>query len=143
MGRSLFSSNALPAGPGAWRAADGDYGRSAEPNWRSVDWPAHLRFEQVGGQRVNVLDVDDAGSGGATPAVFVHGLSGCWQNFLENIPRVAQSRRVVALDLPGFGDSELPRERISISYYAGVVQEVCERLSLERVAVVGNSMAAS
>ena len=140
MPRSLFTSNALPAGPGAWRAADSGYGRSSEPDWRSVDWAAHLRFEDIGGRRVSVLDIDETGGAESVPVVFIHGLSGCWQNFLENIPHVAQSRRVVALDLPGFGDSELPSKRITISYYAGVVQEVCERLELERVAVVGNSM---
>ena len=137
MPKSLFSSNALPAGPGAWRGADDDYGRSAEPDWRTVDWRAHLRFEEIDGCSVNVLEL---GGGEGTPALFIHGLSGCWQNFLENIPRLAQTRRVVALDLPGFGDSELPRERVSIPYYARVVQKVCDRLGVERASVVGNSM---
>ena len=137
MPRSIFTSNALPAGPGAWRSADDGYGRSAKPDWRSIDWAAHLRWEQIGGRPVNVLDI---GQGDATPVVFVHGLSGCWQNFVENIPFVSQTRRVVSLDLPGFGESPLPRERITISHYARVVQEVCDRLELETVAVVGNSM---
>lgn len=137
MARSIFASNAFPAGPGAWRDADEDYGRSAEPNWRSVDWGAHLRWEEIGGTRVNVLDI---GRGEATPVVFVHGLSGCWQNFLENIPAVAQTRRVVSVDLPGFGESAMPREHIKISNYARTVQEVCQLLELERVSVVGNSM---
>jgi pimeloyl-ACP methyl ester carboxylesterase len=135
--RKVLTSNAPPARPGAWRLADDDYGRSAEPNWRSVDWAAHRHFEEIDGRRVNVIDI---GEGDATPVVFVHGLSGCWQNFLENIPFTAQSRRVVSFDLPGFGDSELPRERITIPYYARVVQELCDRLGLESVAVVGNSM---
>jgi pimeloyl-ACP methyl ester carboxylesterase len=135
--RTIFASTHPPAPPGAWRSADDDYGRSAEPDWRSVDWPAHLRWEEIGGRRVNVLEIGD---GDATPALFIHGLSGCWQNFLENIPFVAQSRRVVALDLPGFGESPLPADRISITYYARVVQELCDRVGLEKVAVVGNSM---
>ena len=37
-----------------------------------------------------------------------HGISGNWQNWLENIPRVARERRVIALDLPGFGESDRP-----------------------------------
>ena len=37
------------------------------------------------------------------PIVFVHGLGGCWQNWLENLPRAALDRRAIALDLPGFG----------------------------------------
>ena len=39
----------------------------------------------------------------ARRCVFVHGLSGCWQNWLENIPHFARNHRVIALDLPGFG----------------------------------------
>jgi pimeloyl-ACP methyl ester carboxylesterase len=135
--KSIFASNALPARPGAWRAADGDYGKSAEPDWRSIDWSAHLRWEEIDGRRVNVLEI---GEGSATPVLFIHGLSGIWQNFVENIPFVAQSRRVVSLDLPGFGESEMPSERISIPFYARVVQQLCDRLEFDSVAVVGNSM---
>jgi pimeloyl-ACP methyl ester carboxylesterase len=72
--------------------------------------------------------------------VFVHGLGGQWQNFLQNIPRVARERRVVAPDLPGFGCSPMPREPISISAYAEVVERLCERLELGPVDLVGNSM---
>jgi pimeloyl-ACP methyl ester carboxylesterase len=135
--KSILASNAMPARPGAWRAADGDYGKSAEPDWRSIGWAAHLRWEEIDGRRVNCLDI---GQGDQTPVLFIHGLSGVWQNFLENIPFVAQSRRVIAFDLPGFGESELPREQISIPLYAGVARELCERMELESVNVVGNSM---
>ena len=41
--------------------------------------------------------------GDLEPIVFVHGLGGQWQNWLENLPRAAQERRVIAMDLPGFG----------------------------------------
>ena len=44
----------------------------------------------------------------APAIVFVHGLSGCWQNWLENIPHFARGHRVLALDLPGFGFSPVP-----------------------------------
>jgi pimeloyl-ACP methyl ester carboxylesterase len=135
--RTIRTSTALPAGPGAWRRADGGYGESAEPNWRSVDWQSHQHTTEIDGRRVNYVDI---GSGDRTPVVFVHGLSGVWQNWLENIPFVAQSRRVVALDLPGHGESEMPRERISISNFAGTVAQLCDQLGLERVDAVGNSM---
>jgi pimeloyl-ACP methyl ester carboxylesterase len=72
--------------------------------------------------------------------VFVHGLGGQWQNWLENLPRAAQERRVIALDLPGFGLSAMPREQITISSYGRTVNALCERLGLGEVDVVGNSM---
>jgi pimeloyl-ACP methyl ester carboxylesterase len=85
--------------------------------------------------------VDLPGPGGdVEPIVFVHGLGGQWQNWLENLPRAAQERRVVALDLPGFGLSAKPREKITISGYGRCVDALCERLELGRVDIVGNSM---
>jgi pimeloyl-ACP methyl ester carboxylesterase len=72
--------------------------------------------------------------------VFIHGLSGCWQNWLENIPHFARTHRVIALDLPGFGASPMPARKITINGYAGVVDQLLQSLDIERAVVVGNSM---
>ena len=72
--------------------------------------------------------------------VFVHGLSGTWQNWLLNIPAFMDSHRVIALDLPGFGESPMPREKISIQGYARILDGLLEQLGVESAAVVGNSM---
>ena len=80
------------------RAGD-DYGVTAEPDWREVDWRAHLHQAEIDG-RDGQLRRHRLGAS-CRPVVFVHGLGGCWQNLLENIPRAAQERRVIALDLPG------------------------------------------
>ena len=122
----------------ALRAGD-DYGIGDSPDWRDVDWAAHLRTIDVGGVPVNYVDVGERGDD-ARPIVFVHGLSGQWQNWLENIPRFAQQRRVVALDLPGFGRTPMPDETITIDYYGRVVEELCRRLDLAPAVLVGNSM---
>jgi pimeloyl-ACP methyl ester carboxylesterase len=133
----VFASAARPTTPRAARRADDEYGVTAEPSWRAVDWAAHLHQAEIHGSKVNYVDI---GSGPGEPVVFVHGLGGQWQNWLENIPRAAQERRAIALDLPGFGLSEMPRNEISISNYARTVEALCQHLGLERVAVVGNSM---
>jgi pimeloyl-ACP methyl ester carboxylesterase len=44
------------------------------------------------------------------------------------------------MDLPGFGESPLPEGEISIEGYAGVVDELCDRLGIDKAVVVGNSM---
>ena len=74
--------------------------------------------------------------------MFVHGLGGQWQNWLENIPRLAQDRRVVAMDLPGFGLTPEPEddEKITIPRYGRWVNELGDRLELGQVELVGNSM---
>jgi pimeloyl-ACP methyl ester carboxylesterase len=82
----------------------------------------------------------DIGSEDGPPIVFIHGLSGSWQNWLENLPYFAQKRRCIAMDLPGFGHSDMPREKISISGYARQVDALCEQLDLGACVVVGNSM---
>jgi pimeloyl-ACP methyl ester carboxylesterase len=100
-----------------------------------VDWREHLRWVEVDGDLVNVVEL------GAGPAlVFVHGLGGSWQNWLENLVPFARDHRVVALDLPGFGASPLPRERITIPGYARLVDRLFETLGIDAAAVVGNSM---
>ena len=92
---------------------------------------------EIDGTPVNYVDI---GEGELEPIVFVHGLGGQWQNFLENIPRAAQERRVIALDLPGFGCTPEPRGKITIPGYGRCVDALCEKLSLGRVDIVGNSM---
>jgi pimeloyl-ACP methyl ester carboxylesterase len=132
-----FVPTARPARVRAARGADDDYGVTAQPDWRVIDWQAHLHTAELGGNTVNYVDI---GSGALEPIVFVHGLGGQWQNWLENIPRAAQERRVIALDLPGFGLSPAPREEITISGYGRTVNALCEHLGLGRVELVGNSM---
>jgi pimeloyl-ACP methyl ester carboxylesterase len=134
----LLPSTAAPSLPWHARNADSDYGVSDEPNWREIDWADHLHMVRVGEDEINYVDI---GEGDAAPVVFVHGLGGQWQNFIENIPRVAAERRVLALDLPGFGGTAMPSDgEVSIQGYGRVVQRFCEKLELERVALVGNSM---
>src|SRR3954468_3208860 len=137
----LRPSKALPATPWQASRAGDDYGATASPDWRSVDWRPHLRSISIDGRNVNYVDYGPADSGGREPVVFVHGLGGCWQNWLENIPRVAaEGRRALALDLPGFGFSEMPAEDISISGYGRVVNSLCDHLDIGEAVFVGNSM---
>jgi pimeloyl-ACP methyl ester carboxylesterase len=130
-------SPAAPAAPWKAREADGDYGTGAEPNWREVDWQAHLHQAEVDGASVNYVDI---GSGEGSPVILIHGLAGQWQNWLENVPRISQERRVIAPDLPGHGASEPSREEISISCCGRIVHGLAEQLGIERAVVVGNSM---
>jgi pimeloyl-ACP methyl ester carboxylesterase len=87
------------------------------------------------GQPVNVIEL-----GEGPPLIFVHGLSGSWPNWLEQLPVLAANHRVIALDLPGFGYSPMPAERISISGYARLLDRLLDRLGIDAAAVVGNSM---
>jgi len=135
----VFVPTARPTSPRRARFADAEYGTSAEPGWRAIDWPAHLRQADTDGTSVNYVDIHEVDTD-VEPILFVHGLGGQWQNWLENIPRAAQERRVLAVDLPGFGLSELPRDEITIPAYGRWVNGLLEQLGIDRVDIVGNSM---
>lgn len=138
MGRRLMRPGAAPAPPWRDRDADDEYGCKASPDWRETDWSRELKRMDVDGLPVNYVDV---GSGDEEPVVLVHGLGGQWQNWLENIPRLALDRRVVAMDLPGFGLTPEPEdEEITISGYGRCVNGLCDKLGLGEVDLVGNSM---
>jgi pimeloyl-ACP methyl ester carboxylesterase len=100
-----------------------------------VDWREHQRWVQTSGGPVNTID---AGSG--PPIVFVHGLSGCWPNWLEQMGALSGSHRVIAMDLPGFGHSPMPSRPISMDGYAAMLDELMGELGLDGAALVGNSM---
>jgi pimeloyl-ACP methyl ester carboxylesterase len=133
----MFVPPAPPATVRSARRAGHGYGETAEPNWRSIDWLEHLHQVDLGGTPVNYVDL---GSGDLEPIVFVHGLGGQWQNWLENLPRAALERRVIALDLPGFGLTPMSSDEVTISGYGRCVDSLCEKLGLGRVDIVGNSM---
>jgi pimeloyl-ACP methyl ester carboxylesterase len=117
------------------REVDPDgYGPHGRSEWLDIDWNAHQRWVQVLGRRVNLVE-----RGEGPPLLLVHGHSGCWQNWLENIPHFARTHRVVAMDLPGFGFSEMP-DWVSIENYAAFLDALCSELGVDEAAVVGNSM---
>jgi len=89
----------------------------------------------IDGRRVNVIEL-----GSGPPVVFIHGLSGSWQNWLEQLPVFARDHRVIAFDLPGFGASQMPREKITIRGYGHFVDALLDELGVSSAAVVGNSM---
>jgi pimeloyl-ACP methyl ester carboxylesterase len=114
-----------------------DYGNpDPRPEWMRIDWREHLQQVELPGATVNYAEV-----GSGEPVLFVHGLAGCWRNFLENVPYFGRGYRAIALDLPGFGDSPMPSWDISMPDYGRLIHDFCERLGLDRVAaLVGNSM---
>ena len=119
-----------PDGPDPYGNPDRD------PAWLRIDWRRHVHTVELGSQRVNYAEI------GEGPAiVFVHGLGGCWQNWLENMPRMAElGHRAIALDLPGFGGSPMPVDDVSVPGYGELVGEFCAALGVEACTLVGNSM---
>jgi pimeloyl-ACP methyl ester carboxylesterase len=127
---AVMRNGLLRPGPDA-TYADGD-----DAAWMAVDWPALQRPLELLGRRVNVRDTGGSGA----PLLFLHGWSSNWQIFLLNIAAFMRTHRCLAIDLPGFGASEMPAEPISMRGYAKTVDAMCDALGVECVSVVGNSM---
>jgi pimeloyl-ACP methyl ester carboxylesterase len=137
----MIRPGAAPSAPWHYRHARDDYGHSATPDWRDTDWLSELKRIEVDGIPFNYVDLG-SDSGGEDPVVLVHGLGGQWQNWLENIPRLAQDRRVIAMDLPGFGCTPEPPDDtdVTITQYGRWVNDLCDKLGLDQIDLVGNSM---
>src|SRR5437764_6505507 len=91
----------------------------------------------VGGRRLHYVDVGEAAG---LPLVLVHGTGGSWQSWLLNVSELSRDRRVIAVDLPGFGRSEPLPPNADMADYADAVAALLAALGVERAIVVGHSL---
>lgn len=101
----------------------------------------------IGGRRVFVLDSATQASDeepGREPLLVLHGFPGSSFDWHLALSALAQTRRVVLFDFPGFGFSDKP-ERYSYSLFeqADVVETLMERLGLARPHVIAHDMGVS
>ncbi len=100
--------------------------------------PARLEFHTITTRRARVSTVE-AGSG--PPVLALHGLGGTKGSFLPTVAALAGEFRVIAADLPGFGDSDKPlRASYDPRYFAGAVVDLLDALEIDRPHLVGNSL---
>jgi pimeloyl-ACP methyl ester carboxylesterase len=100
--------------------------------------PGRLRFRQVKtpGAEISVME---AGEG--PPVLALHGLGATKASFLPTVAALAGSYRTIAIDLPGFGDSDKPlRAAYDPTFFARSGVALLDALGIERADVVGNSM---
>ncbi|MAT94792.1 MAG: hypothetical protein CME59_19655 [Halioglobus sp.] len=78
---------------------------------------------------------------GTRPAVvLVHGLGADVSKWHANIDVLAQTHRVLALDLLGFGQSDKPNVDYRIQVYVDQIRELLDSRGIEQATLVGNSM---
>ena len=82
---------------------------------------------------------EESGSGDP-PMLFVHGI-GNHTHFAAQVDYFSRSHRVIAPDLPGFGQSDAPELAYGIATFADVIVWLCDELDLKGPVVVGHSMA--
>jgi pimeloyl-ACP methyl ester carboxylesterase len=100
--------------------------------------PGRLRFRSVPtrGPRLSILE---AGTGPTVLAL--HGLGATKGSFLPTVTALADRFRVIAVDQPGFGDSDKPiGAPYDARYLAACAVNLLDALELDRVHLVGNSL---
>jgi pimeloyl-ACP methyl ester carboxylesterase len=85
------------------------------------------------------LHYQQAGNGNHT-FLLIHGLGSNSKAFKKNISPLANKSAVIAIDLPGYGESELGDFVPGIHNYAKVISEFVELKMLHNVTLVGHSM---
>jgi pimeloyl-ACP methyl ester carboxylesterase len=118
LGGALALYDRPPVAPGSWLAA------------ASLE----ARYETVDGHRLRYVR---AGSGPAV--VLVHGFGSSLYTWKDVIPALAAGHDVVALDLPGFGQSDQPAD-LSFEDFPRAILGLMDGLGIDRAGLVGNSM---
>ena len=100
--------------------------------------PGRLAFRSIG-TSVGKISIVEAGTG--DPVLCVHGLGGTKASFLPTVAALAGSYRVIAMDLPGFGESDKPLGApYNAHWFAQSMFSMLDTLELDKVHLVGNSM---
>ena len=107
----------------------------SEENGEKKDTLQYL-FTEVGGLRVRYAD---RGFGDSV-VLLLHGFGGDLDNWMFNLDSLAEKHRVLALDLPGHGQSVKTNVDPSLSGMATFVRKFLDVLSVSSLHVVGHSM---
>jgi pimeloyl-ACP methyl ester carboxylesterase len=97
--------------------------------------PPPVQFRDVHGYR---RAFRMAGQG--TPVLLLHGLGDRSTTWSEVFPLLSRRHLVIAPDLLGHGESDMPRADYSIAAYACGMRDLLSVLDVERVTVVGHSL---
>lgn len=93
----------------------------------------------AGGLRMHVAS---AGPADAEPLVLLHGWPQHWYAWRHVIPRLAESRRVIAVDLRGFGWTDIAWTGFEKEAMADDIANLLAELELERITYVGHDWGA-
>lgn len=77
--------------------------------------------------------------GQGTPLVLIHGMFGDFLDWEPVLEPLAASHRVIALDLPGFGNSTKPRCEYSAEFFVSTLHQFFQQLDLPQFILAGNS----
>jgi len=77
---------------------------------------------------------------GSPAVVLIHGAFGNRSHYAAQIEHLSQRHRILALDLRGHGESDVPQDGFGLRDYAEDVIAVCEAAGVDRYVLCGHSM---
>jgi pimeloyl-ACP methyl ester carboxylesterase len=99
--------------------------------------------EQIMSEEVSGIFVDDDGVG-SVPVIFIHALAGNTRQWSAQLDHIRKTRRAIALDLRGHGQSAAPANGdYAIEAMVQDIRTVVDQLGVERFVLVGHSMGGS
>ncbi len=88
---------------------------------------------------VQNLAVEYLDEGLGNVILFLHGWQDDLHTFDSVTPFLSQENRVIRLDLPGFGKSEMPKEPWELNRYIKFVSDFVKKLGLDVDVIIGHS----
>lgn len=86
------------------------------------------------------IGYDEAGSGDATPIVFLHGVGSDKSVWHPQLAQFGKSRRALAFDYPGYGDSDPAPDGTTRDDYAAAILASMDELGIDRAHICGLSL---
>ena len=102
---------------------------------RMPDKTAVSRIAEIDGVRIHYLT-----AGHGAPVILLHGYAETSLMWRPIIPVLAERFTVIAPDLPGIGDSSIPRNGLDMKTAATRVHALARSLGIERARVVGHDI---
>lgn len=91
-------------------------------------------------QKIKNLTINYLHTGtGEETLIFLHGWGQTYDSFLPTIEVLKNHYEIYALDLPGFGESQVPSEAMDIYEYTEVLKEFITTNNIKKPTIIGHS----
>src|SRR5687768_10076926 len=104
-------------------------------NRKSCDRNARIGFKA---SLMTTLYTEEQGTG--APVLLIHGFPFHQKIWVDFIPRLSDTFRVITVDLPGFGKSPSLQQPFTLAQVADTLSEFIAKKNLRELAVIGHSL---